>query len=243
MRSSTPSKDGCRGAEPVSVRKVGRAEGSTPEADQHAEAVPSVPPTDDLIEAVAKVQADLTQAGMTGPMRRDPYRLLLGVQSAMLGVHLKNVHRWERAVADVIAARDPLPPEQRAALAASLVEATEQGAFQAMRKEAARMVRTLDRALMLRVALGVGGAYVAGALSVLAVFAFFLLGPFDPATQAANAWRALIAHNPDPSPSLAAAEVRREPKTGRRYYAGVSLWLDPQLQAPTTSVKPKEAGQ
>ena len=240
MRSSAPSKDGCHGTEPVSARKAGRAGDATPGADQQAEAVPSVPPTDDLVEAVAKVQADLTRAGMTGPMRRDPYRLLLGVQSAMLGVHLKNVHRWERAVADVIAARDPLPPEQRAALAASLVEATEQGAFQAMRKEAARMVRTLDRALMLRVALGIGGAYVAGGLSVLAVFVFFQLGPFDPATQAANAWRTLIAHNPDPDPSLAAADVRTEPKTGRRYYAGVSLWLDPLPQAPTTYVKPKE---
>ena len=208
-----------------------------------APAGPNVPPADDLAAAVAAVQADLAALSEMRPIRNDPYRgLLLGL-SGMAGLFLKNVTRWERAVADVIAARDPLPPEQRAALAASLVEATEQGAFQAMRKEAARMVRTLDRALMVRVALGISGAYVAGGLSVLAVFVFFQLGPFNPATQAANAWRTLIAHNPDPDASLAAADVRTEPKTGRRYYAGVSLWLDPLPQAPTTYVKPKEGGR
>jgi hypothetical protein len=116
----------------------------------------AVPATDELVAAVAEAQGELALAGEAAAMRRDPYRLVLAALSAALGVFLKSVRRWERAVADVIAARDPLSAAERADLVRALVEATKDGAYQATRKEAARMVRTLDRGLAARIGLGVG---------------------------------------------------------------------------------------
>ena len=123
-------------------------------------------PEDDLPALIEAAQADLAAAAEAGPFRRDPYRLVLAGQSKVIEVFGKTVPRWEKAVADVIAARDPLPPEERAALVRELVAATEQGAYQAMRKEAARIVRRLDHGVAIRIGLAIGGAYVAGALSV-----------------------------------------------------------------------------
>jgi len=115
-------------------------------AEMIAQAVPA-PLADDLVISIELAQADLEAAVETKALRHDPYRAILVGLSMSLGVFGKAITRWDSAVADVIASRDPLPAEERAALVHELVAATKQGAFEGMRKEAARMVRTLDRGL------------------------------------------------------------------------------------------------
>jgi hypothetical protein len=196
------------------------------------------PPPDDLAGLIEAAQADFAAAAASVPLRRDPYRGILAGLSATLGVFGKSITRWERAVADVIASRDPLPAADRAALVTELVAATKQGAFEAMRTEAKRMVRTLDQALVVRIGLCVGGAYVLGVLSVLGFIAIFHLGPYSRAAESDAAWRDLVQNNPDPRPALGAGEIRADRVTGRRYYAGVSLWLEPARPPPAAAAKP-----
>jgi len=129
------------------------------------------PPADDLQATIQQVRIDLTMVGKAPFMRREPYNLILVALADTLSVFGRSITRWERAVADVIAARDPLPEEDRQALRAELAAATENGAYQAMRKEAARMIPTLDRRLSVQIGLAVGGAFVLGAVSVLGVVA------------------------------------------------------------------------
>jgi hypothetical protein len=128
-------------------------------------------PSDDLEAAIEKAQADLAEACRALPLKTDPIRLVLAADSSILSVFGRSIRRFERAVADVIAARDPLTDNDRAAL----VEATENGAYRAMRIEAQRVVRTLDRKTMALIGLGCGGAYLLGVLSVLALLAFGVL--------------------------------------------------------------------
>jgi hypothetical protein len=78
---------------------------------------------------------------------------------------------------------------------------------------------------------------VLGSALTLGALAGFDAGPFRPEAEAGAAWRELVRHNPDPRPALAAAEVRMDRATGRRYYAGVSLWLDPPNPAPAAATK------
>jgi hypothetical protein len=183
-------------------------------------------PADDLQDLIRTTQSDLARAGEMSSMRKDPYRLTLAALSATLGVFGRSITRWERAVADVIAARDPLPEEDWIALKAALLQAVENGAFSGVRKEAQRMVRTLDRRLSVQIGLAVGAAYVLGALSLLAVLFVLQLGPFSRAAESQDAWQKLMQTNPDPRPALSLAEIRTD-RTGRRYYAGLALWLDP----------------
>jgi len=110
-----------------------------------------------LQAAIRSAQTDLAVAADAGPVRRDPYRLILGALSGVLGVFDRSIVRWERAVADVIAARS-LTRDDRAAL----IEAAQQGAYEAMRKEAQRMVRALDRRLTVNIGLLVGAAFLLG---------------------------------------------------------------------------------
>lgn len=192
---------------------------------------PNDMPADDLRALIQSAQSDLAQAGAMPALRKDPFRLILAALSGTLAVFGRSISRWEQAVADVIAARDPLPEEDRQALRAELVAAVEDGAYRGMRKEAGRMVRTLDRRLATQIGLAIGGAFVAGALSVVAVLVVARLGPFSPAAERQAAWAAIVQNNPDPRPALAAAEIRTD-QTGRRYYAKLSLWLDPAQPPP-----------
>src|SRR5271166_1588338 len=96
-------------------------------------------PADDLDALIQSAQANLALASEAPSMRRDPFRPVLAALSGTLAVFGRSIRRWERAVADVIAARDPLPEEDRQALRAELVAAVEDGAYRGMRKEAARM--------------------------------------------------------------------------------------------------------
>ena len=188
-------------------------------------------PADDLRDLIQSAQSDLALAADADVLRRDPYRLILAGLSGILAVFGRSISRWERAVQDVIDARDPLPEADRQALRAALVAAVEDGAYRGMRKEAGRMVRTLDRRLAVQIGLSVGGAFVAGALSVLGILVVAHLGPFSPAAERNAAWQTLIRTNPDPRPALAAAEIRAD-QTGRRYYSKLSLWLDPAQPPP-----------
>lgn len=201
-----------------------------------AEAMPEPagsPTVGELEAAVAEAQARLEHAAQTAAMRHDPYRSILTGLSAALGV-------FPKAVEAVVAARHPLTPEERADLRRELSEATNDGAYQGMRKEAARMIRRLDRGLAIRIGFGVGGAFAAGCLFTLGVSAFLGAGPFRPDVEAGAAWRELVQNNPDPRPALTAGEVRTDRATGRRYYAGVSLWLDPpRAPPPAAAARPQ----
>ncbi len=192
----------------------------------------------ELNAAVAGAQALLATAAASKAMRHDPYKHILTGLSDTIGVLPTMVRRWEQAVQDVIAARHPLTPEERADLARALVEATKEGAFEGTRKEAARMIRRLDRNFAVRMGLYVGAAFVAGCVLTVGTFAHFGAGPFDPDAQAGAAWRDLVRLNPDPRALLAAGEVRTD-RAGRRYYAGVSLWMDPSPLPPAPPAKPK----
>jgi hypothetical protein len=111
-------------------------------------------------------------------------------------------------------------------LRAELVEATEEGAYRGMRKEAARMVRTFDRNLAAMVGISVGGAFIVGGLCAWALIAITHLGPYSIDAQSIATWRDLLQNNPDPRRAIASAEIKTD-RAGRRYYSGLSLWLDP----------------
>ena len=198
---------------------------------------PVVSSISDLDAHVLRVQTALADAAATTGMRHDPYQAVLTGLSMTVGLLPDNARRWDAAVQDVIAARHPLTPEERAELAGKLVEATEKGAFQATRKEAARMIRRLDRDLAVRMGAIVSGAFIAGCVLTGGVLAYFDGGPFRPEAESGAAWRELVRVNPDPRSALAAGEIRTDRATGRRYYAGVSLWLDPSRPPPGAPAK------
>jgi hypothetical protein len=127
-------------------------------------------PSDDLQTAIQEAQTTLQQGGNT-LMPHDPLRFVMAGLSHLLGVLGRTTRRWERAVADVIAARSPITENDRAAMRTAM----EDGAYRAMRIEAQRVVRTLDRRQTAVIGLGFGGAYVLGVLSVLALLAFGVL--------------------------------------------------------------------
>jgi len=218
------------------------AEGDAPMPDRPASASASpgaaVPDAGKLDASVAEAQAMLAQAAASKAMRHDPYRHILTGLSDTIGVLPTMVRCWEQAVRDVIAARHPLSQEERADLARALVEATKDGAYEGTRKEAARMIRRLDRNFAARMGLYVGAAFVAGCVLTVGALAYFTGGPFRPDVEAGAAWRELVQLNPDPRPLLAAGEVRTD-RTGRRYHAGVSLWMDPSPPPPGAPAKPK----
>ena len=188
-------------------------------------------PVDELLEAVTATQADLALAASSPSLQRDPYRVLLAGLSGTLGVFRLSVSRWERAVAQVIAARDPLPPADRAALQAELTHATEAGAYRAMRAEAARVVRVLDFGLSVRIGLLAGVSLIVGAGGTVAAFAVFHAGPFSPEAQSAADWRDLQIYNPDPRAAMKNAVVT---PNGRR---AALFWVEP-ARPPQPTGKP-----
>jgi hypothetical protein len=125
-------------------------------------------PSDDLLTAIETAQKELAQASQTPHLRKDPIRFVLSGISATLGVLGRSTVRWERAVSDIITVvRKPVSDDERAAL----IEAVENGAYNGMRKEAQRMLRTFDRSQARNTGLAVGGAFVAGALATGALLA------------------------------------------------------------------------
>ena len=126
----------------------------------------STRPEDELLASIRTAQTRLAHAAAAPEMRREPLQLILAALSSSLEVFGASSKRWDKAVADVVAARDPLSREEREALVQELVAATRQSAYDAMRKEVAHMVRVIDHGLFVRIGLVIEGAYVAGALSV-----------------------------------------------------------------------------
>ncbi len=104
--------------------------------------------------------------------------------------------RWDAAVGAVIAARHPMTPEERADLVRALVGATQEGAFQGTRKEAACMICRLDHDLPVRMGLWVGGAFVASCVLTVGALAHFTGGPFRPDVEAGPMWHELVQNNP-----------------------------------------------
>lgn len=201
---------------------------------------PVVPTSDELVASAAQAQEALREAAEKGGMRHDPVRYMLAAFSDVLGVLIKTTRRWEGCVADVIAAREPFPVEQRVALVEAVIAASKAGAREGgqsgAREEARRMVRGLDRATSVRVGLYVGGALVTGLVLgcalTLAVGGWFRSGPFDPTSEAVAAWREIAQNNPDAKRTLEASRMKVDPNTGRRYHEGVALWADPPRPPP-----------
>ena len=104
------------------------------------------------------------------------------------------------------------------------------------------MIRRLDHTVAVRMGLYVGAAFVAGCVLTCGAFFYLAAGPFNPDAQAGAAWRELVRLNPDPSPLLAAGEVRTD-RTGRRYHAGVSLWMDSSPPPPPGAPAKGKGGQ
>lgn len=195
-------------------------------------------PSDELDRSISAAQTDINLAVGSPALRREPYRVILLALSGVLDVFRKSIVRWEGAVASVVAARDPLPAEDRAALVSELVAATEKGAYEAMRKEAARMVRTLDQGLVVRIGLVIGAAFAAGVLSTVGLFFFLAAGPYSKEAQIAAVWHQLERDNPDPRHALAAAETRLDRTVARHYHACVSLWAEPSPDPPAAPGSP-----
>lgn len=181
-----------------------------------------------LQELITAAQAHLVAAGDQPTIRRDPYRLILGALSETLGVFGSSMKRWE----ETATIRSPLPIEDREALSAELVAATEKGAFEATRREAQRMLRRLDRGLAVKIGMSIAAAYIGGAMSVVGFLMLTRQGPFNQDAQAEATWHAIVTQNPDPRPALASATIQAD-RAGRRYYSGLSLWMDPPRPAPT----------
>jgi hypothetical protein len=179
-------------------------------------------PSDELQAAIVSAQASLAQACEVAGTGQDPIRLVLAALADTIGIFGKSIRRWERAVADVIVAQDPLSDDDRS----KLVKAVEDGAYNATRKEARRMIRTLDSKLVVTIGLAVGAAFIVGGLTAWGAIMATHWGPYSPSAQSAEAWHDLMANNPDPRPAIAGAEIRAD-HNGRRYYAGLSLWIDP----------------
>lgn len=186
------------------------------------------PEPDELAQAIAAAQAQLAEAAESGPLKRDPYRIMLLAFSNTLGTLHQSTLRWEQATEAVIAARTPLPPEHIEALIYRLETATQKGANAGMRAEAKRYIRTIDHALAVRIGLALGAAALAGGIIVAALGWSLSAGPFT----GDKAWQDIMTFNPDPRPALASAATQTDRATGRRYYAGVSLWIDPPHAPP-----------
>ena len=206
---------------------------------------PRVDSADDMEASVATAQDMLAQASEVPAMRHDPFRLILGGLSAALGALVKTTRRWETATGNVVAAaagveaaRQPFPQDERDALVKAVTEASREAVNRAARKEAGMMIRAFDRKVVMLVGAGGAGAFVLGSVLTLAVLAAVHVGPFSRDALAGAAWREVEQHNPDPRQALASASILTDPATGRRYYAGVSLWMDPPQAAPTSPRKP-----
>ena len=175
-------------------------------------------------EARAALERAVIKAGLTN----DPVGYLLEATSGALGAFLVGIE----------AVRSPLDQELREALLLEVGKGTRAGANDAMRVEAARTHRIFNRDFAVRVGLGVAGAFLLGVALTYGVLRATQLGPFDRDVQAAAAWHDIEQRNPDPRQNLGAAEVRTDKVSGRPYYAGVSLWLDPLGPPPGTGSRP-----
>lgn len=118
-------------------------------------------PSDELQAAIVLAQTGLMQA-CDAVSTGQEVRLVLAGLADTVGIFGKSIRRWEKATADIIAARN-LSDNDRAALK----EAMENGANKGMRAEARRMIRTIDSRLAVQIGIATGGAFVLGVVIVL----------------------------------------------------------------------------
>lgn len=184
---------------------------------------------------VRQAQAELAEGVQRAGLARDPYRHLMAALSHSLGVFPALVQRLDQVEHH---GGGPIDPELRTALLLEVGKGTRAGANDAMRVEAARTHRILNRDFAVRVGLSVAGAFMLGVALTYGVLRATQLGPFDRDVQAAAAWHDIEQRNPDPRQMLGAAEIRTDKPSGRRYYAGVSLWLDALGPPPGAGSRP-----
>ena len=110
---------------------------------------------DDTEALIAKAEAGLAEMASSGAMARDPYRIALTVLVAVV-----------RALS---AARHPLTVAERENLKGELVLAVGQGAQTAIGREARFLGRRMEWRLATIIGLAVGGAFLLGAGSAVAV--------------------------------------------------------------------------
>lgn len=193
---------------------------------------PHVQSSEEYAAEVAAVQEALATAIASRPVRYDPIGLVLGSLSDLAGTLFKTTRRWERATAAVVEAGQPFPQAERDKLVRDVTEASRDAVRKGVRAEAGAMIRTFDRKAAMAVGACVAGAFVLGSVGTLGVLAATHVGPYSRDAQAGSAWREVEAQNPDPRQALSAAQILTDRSSGRRFYAGVSLWLDPPQAAP-----------
>ena len=171
----------------------------------------------ELDAEIQAAQAELVQAGQAPAIKRDPsLRLFLATQARVIGVLGSAVGQLRQPLSEAdldIIKGAVLASMNR--IGAEVTAGVEKGAHSATRKEAARMLRTFDRALVVKIGLAIGAAFVAGGLVTVAVLHQAAAGPFTPEAQAARVWSDLHRCNPFP-------QNARTVQSGNR--AVVTLW-------------------
>lgn len=130
----------------------------------------------EIAAVVAEAQAKLAEAGNTGAMGRDPYRVALAGLSVTIGVFPTIVRRIEDALSSTVvelwklvqAVRHPLSEDERAILRREVVQAIDQAA----RERLGDAAESVQRAMNLRSLAGVG-AVMAVSLAIVGIAAFF----------------------------------------------------------------------
>jgi hypothetical protein len=207
---------------------------------------------DEIEAAVAEAQTQLAEAGSSGVLARDPYRLALAGLSVTIGVLPKVVRRIEGALSGVVvelgglvaAVRHPLTQAEREALRRDILETT-RASVSGAAADVARLARARDRRSlavafaggMAALAITGGGAYWTGRISARAEAAAqvraeradvaFAQEHVTVPLETARLWLRLIRANEDPAAAIAQAKQVGAEKDGRRF-AAVPLWLDPQ---------------
>ncbi|MBB5696043.1 hypothetical protein [Muricoccus pecuniae] len=177
---------------------------------------------EDLAEAVASAQAEISEAVRRAELTRDPYRFVLGALFVSLGLFPRLVERMEEAAE---AARVPMTSEEKAAFRRDVRDGLRQEAGNLARATTRRTALLAGAALALTALAGVGGGYLLGRSSVreeVAALNARLALPSD----ASRAWLELMRANPDPRPAIAAGAAWQDPATQRRAVE-FRLWTDP----------------
>lgn len=215
---------------------------------------------DELGEAVREAQAQLAEAGSTGPFARDPYRIALAGLSVTIGVFPRFVRRIEGSISGVVgeltelvrAMRHPLTEAERAILTREVVSTIDRAAQESLRSAATAIPRSIDRrslalvaaALSSSLAIVGSGAFFAGRWSATEEARAWVAAQRADITLAAetlaslpvaeaHAWSQLVRANPAIREALGKARDRGADPAGRPYGA-VPLWLGLARIPPTT---------
>lgn len=156
--------------------------------------------TADLNADIQAAQAELVQAGQAPSIKRDPsLRLFLATQARVIGVLGSAVEHMRQPLADAdLILIEMAVSRSMTTIGAEISAGVEKGAHSATRMEAARLIRSLDRSLAIRVSLAIGAAFVCGVIVTAAVLRTAEIGPYSPDAQAAGVWADLHRCNAFP---------------------------------------------